>query len=189
MNSVSYNIIHTGQKTTLVFQTSYYGEMSISFRCVATPDGGTGLVYDYFNATIGREMQQISDEKEFAEDLAKIIHHLENALLKKMHGATSDFLFDAFDAVIHLHIQQYGRIVDTDLYSTISQMTIAVDLLGRQEPKGRPLDEQTKRSLLESFMARVEQKFGNYLYLTRYARTPYGLQPQLISFNDFKKNL
>ncbi len=167
MNSVSYNIIHTGQKTTLVFQTSYYGEMSISFRCVATPDGGTGLVYDCFNATIGREMQQISDEKEFAEDLAKIIHHLENALLKKMHGATSDFLFDAFDAVIHLHIQQYGRIVD----------------------KGRPLDEQTKRSLLESFMARVEQKFGNYLYLTRYARTPYGLQPQLISFNDFKKNL
>lgn len=189
MNSLSYNIFHKGQEASLVFQTSYYGEVSISFRCVTAPNGGTGLVYDCFNATIGREMQQISEEKEFAEDLAKIIHLLENALLKKMQGATSDFLFDAFDAVINLHIQQYGRIVDTDLYSTISQMTIAVDLLGRKEPKGKPLDEQAKRRLLESFMARVEQKFGNYLYLTTYARTPSGLQPQLISFNDFKKNL
>lgn len=188
MTTQNYRIIHGGQETTLVFQTSGYGEVRMTFRNVTTPDGGTGLVYDCFNAMIGREMQQISDEREFAEDLAKVIHLLENALFKKMSGTTSDFLFDAFDTAINGHIQQYGRIVDTDLYSTIAQMTIAIDSLGQKEPKGRPLDGQAKRRLFESFMARTEQKFGDYLYLTRYARTPYGLQPQLISFNEFKKN-
>lgn len=188
MTTITYRIIHGMQETTLAFTTFGYGEVRITFQNITTPDGGIGVVYDCYNAMTGRAMQQISDEKEFAEDLARIIQLLENSLEKKILGATSDFLFDAFDTAINNHIQKYGRIVDTDLYSTISQMTIAIDSLGQKEPKGRPLDEQTKRRFFESFMERTEQKFGTYLYLTKYTHTPYGLQPYLISFNELKNN-
>ena len=180
MPTYNYKIIHEKQEATLVFQTYRHGEVRLTFRCIPFPSGWTGLVYDCFNLTFGKEMQQISDENEFAEDLAKIMYLYDHPI-----GATSDFLIDTFDAFVSQHIQQYGRIVDVDLSSTISQMTIALDALAKTER----INEQGKQRLLELLMARAEQKFGDFLYLTRYARTPYGLQPQLVSFNEFKKNL
>lgn len=184
MSVYTYKIIHEEQEATLVFQTLRHGEVSVSFRCIPIPNGGTGLVYDCFNLAAGKEMQQVSDENEFAEDLATIMYLLENPT-----GATSDIFIDTFDAFINQHIQKYGRIVDVDLSSAISQITISVDALAKTEPKRGSVNENGKRRLLEMFLERAEQKFGDFLYLTRHVRTPYGLQPQLISFNEFKKNL
>lgn len=184
MATLSYKILHSGTEATLVFQSISHGEVRVAFKCINTPDGSKGLVYDCFNATIGRTMQQVSDENEFANDLSYIIYLYEN------HGFTDgDFLIGTFDAIIDKHIRQYNRIVDTDLYSTIAQMIIALNALVQKEPNGIPLNEHGKHNILEMLMIRAEEKYADFLYVTQYARTPFGLQPHLISFNDFKKNL
>lgn len=184
MSTISYKLLHSGTNATIVFQSLHHGEIHMTFKCVNLPNGNNGLVYDCFNATIGREMQQVSDENEFAEDLSCIMYLYENQTRTKQ-----DLIIGTFDTIISKHIRQYGRIVDTDLYSTIAQMTITLNALAQKEPNSTTLNEQGKRGIIEMLIARVEQNFGNYLYVTQYARTPLGLLPRLISFNDFKKNL
>ena len=68
-------------------------------------------------------------------------------------------------------------------------MCIVLNALAQNDPNGETITDEGKMNLLEMLMARAEQKFSEYLYLTRYHRTPHGLQPFLVSFNDFKNNL
>ena len=87
------------------------------------------------------------------------------------------------------HIHQFGRIVDTDLCSTIAYLGIVLNALAQNEPNGKTITQEGRMNLLDMLMARTEQKFGDYLYLTKYHRTLRGLQPYLVSFNEFKNNL
>lgn len=184
MAALNYTIQHNGAEATIIFQSLHHGKVQINVKCVRTPDGNKGFVYDCVNATIGREIQQISLETDFVNDLSYIIYLYENSV-----GTKQDYINGTFDAVINKHIRQYGRIVDTDLYTTIAQMTIGLNALAQNEPNGVPLNEHGKLKLLKMLLARAEQKYGNFLYLTQYELTAYGLQPHLISFNDFKNNL
>ena len=184
MASYDYRITYSGNQANLVIQTLRHGEVLIKFKFVNMPDGSKGFCYDSFNLTIGQEMQTISDEEELANDISSIMYLYENP-----KGEKRDFIIDTFDEVVTKHIKQYNRIVDTDLSSTIAYMGIALNALAQKEPNGTTITQEGKMHLLEMLMVRTEQKFGNYLYLTRYHRTPQGLQPYLISFNELKKNL
>ena len=184
MISYSYKIRHSGDEVTIVFQTSRHGDVSLAFKYKNMPDGNNYLWYDCFNLSVGKEMQAFSEEEELAQDIATIMYLCENP-----SGSHKDFIIDAFDIYISNHIRQFGRIVDTDLCSTIAYIGIVLNALAQNEPNGEPITEEGKMNLLEMLMARTEQKFGDYLYLTRYHRTPRGLQPYLVSLNDFKNNL
>ena len=184
MVAYSYKINHRGDEATIVFQTSRHGEVSIVFKYKNMPDGDNYLWYDCFNLSIGKEMQAFSEEEELAHDIATIMFLCENP-----SGLNQDFIINAFDTYISDHIHQFGRIIDTDLCSTIAYMGICLNALAQKEPNGEPITQEGKMQLLDMLMARTEQKFGDYFYLTRYSRTPMGLRPYLVSFNDFKKNL
>ena len=184
MVSYSYKIVHSGDEATIVFQTIRHGDVSIVFKYKKMPDGNNYLWYDCFNLSIGKEMQAVSEEEEFAHDISTIMYLCENP-----SGPHQNFIINAFDIYLSNHISQFGRIIDTDLCSTIAYIGIVLNALAKNEPNGEQITEEGKKNLLKMLMARTERKFGDYLYLTRYNRTPRGLQPYLISFNDFKNNL
>lgn len=183
MASYNYIITHSGNYATITIQTNRHGDVRLEFKFTDMPNSSKGLFYDSFNLTLGQEMQTISDEEELAQDISTIIY-----LFETTAGPNRDFIIETFDIVISKHIKQYGRLVDTDLCSTIAYMGIALNALAQKEPNGTTITQEGKMHLLEMLMARAEHKFGNYLYLTKYSRTPHGLQPYLVSFNDFKKS-
>jgi hypothetical protein len=185
MDSFDYRITHIGDRATILFQTPRHGEMSMEFKFIDMPDGSKGLYYDSYNVALGQDMQTISDEEELAEDISLIIN-----LLDKKDNPTYDIsLIDTFDTIIEKHISQYGRLVDTDLCSNIAYIGLALKALSAKDPNGATFGPVHRGRLLEMLMGRAEQKFGDYLYLTKYSRTPFGIKPYLVSFNYLKKNL
>ena len=187
MAAYSYKINHTGDKSTIVFHTNSHGEVTLVFKYKGMPDGNNYLWYDCFNLAIGKEIQAVSEEEELAHDISTIMYLFES--FEHYPGSNQDFFFNVFDIYMSNHIHQFGRIVDTDLCSTIAYLGIVLNALAQNEPNGKTITQEGRMNLLDMLMARTEQKFGDYLYLTKYHRTLRGLQPYLVSFNEFKNNL
>ena len=184
MSSYDYNITYSGNQATLIVHTLRHGDVRLVFDYLQMPDGSKSYNYDCFNLAARQEMQALSDEEELAHDISTIMY-----LYEHLSGPNQDFLIDTFDTVISNHIRQFGRLIDTDLCSTIAYMGLCLNALAEKEPNGEPMTQEGKNRLLNVLFARTEEKFGDYFYLTRYSRTPMGLKPYLVSFNEFKKNL
>lgn len=185
MECFNYKITHSGNQATIVFQAPRHGEISMVFKYVETPDGSKGLCYDCFNLALGQDMQAVSAEEELAQDISLIINLIDNT----DNPANDINIIDTFDAIIEKHISQYGRLVDTDLCSNIAYIWLALKSLSEKDSNGETFGPVRRICLLEMLMGRAEQRFGDYLYLTRYSNTPSGIRPYLVSFNEFKKNL
>ncbi len=172
------------KEVTFSYWSRLYGEVRLKFKYIVDPNGSKGIIYTLYNATLGRQMEVVSEEKDFLHDISLIA-----VLFERYIGRSKDFLIETFDVLISDHIEKYKRIIDTDLYTMIGQLFIVMNVLAAKEPGQVVLSIQDKEEFVDLLMARVTEYYGHLLYITRYVRAySYGpLRPQLVCFTDINK--
>ena len=117
------------KEVTFSYWSRLYGEVRLKFKYIVDPNGSKGIIYTLYNATLGRQMEVVSEEKDFLHDISLIA-----VLFERYIGRSKDFLIETFDVLISDHIEKYKRIIDTDLYTMIGQLFIVMNVLAAKEP-------------------------------------------------------
>ena len=123
-----------------------------------------GVLYDCYIVAISQWQLQSLEEPEFVKDITEVI-----SLLDK--GYSKD---DVMKQLIKDHINKYGKLVDSDLCTFISELYLALTAF----------DGHCDRDiLLKNMMKVAEQNYADKMYLTKYRMSGFGLEPYLVPFN------
>lgn len=159
---------YVGNMVQIIFPTSK-GEYTIKVQSLGGPDGRKGVMYDCFLVAIGKWQQQGMGEDDFIKDMQEVVTLV----------ATGNSENVVMENLLRKHITQSGRLIDTDLCTYISELYLALVAI-----KGNC----NRNSLLEQMMLVAERNFGDKLFITKYKRTGFGLQPYLIPFSELVRN-
>lgn len=117
---------------------------------------------------------------EFFRDAGNIIQSLQGKRI-----LDSQAYFDAFVKSCTKHIQEYGRLIDTDLSAylyTVGQVMNATEL----RSAGRPMDAYLGSELIEEFKQGAYKAFRKYIWVNRY--NPFSPNPfdkyELVKLTD-----
>ena len=160
---------YVGNMVYLTFPASN-GAFTIKVKSVDGPGGAKGVMYDCFLIALGQWQQQGMGENDFIQDMEKVVNMVANGMDNK----------NVMEKLLNQHIAQSGRLIDTDLCTYISELYLAIIAI-----KG----SCNRNLLLDQMMQVAEQEFGSSLYITNFKRSAFGLQPYLVSFADFAKNI
>lgn len=159
---------YVGNMVHIIFPTSK-GDYTIKVQSIGGPDGRKGVMYDCFLVAIGQWQQQGMGEDDFIKDMQEVVNlvaagNSENVVMENLLGK---------------HIAQSGRLIDTDLCTYISELYLALVAI-----KG----SCNRNILLDQMMQLAERNFGDKLFLTKYKRTGFGIQPYLVPFSELLRN-
>ena len=168
-NEVSVRKDYNGNQLVLVFSTCK-GHATVVVDTAPGPGGRRGVMYDCFMVALNRWMQQGMEESEFIDDMKKVMGYVAS-------GKTSQ---ETMNLLLREHISDKGRLIDSDLCTYISELYLATKALN---------GSCNRQVLLDEMMQVAERNFGNNLYITQYRRVGMGLQPYLVSFSDFVRNV
>lgn len=160
---------YVGNMIHLTFSTAK-GEYIVKAKSVNGPNGAKGVMYDCFLVALGQWQQQGMSENDFIKDMEKVINLIVGGNDNK----------SVMKTLLRQHISKSGRLIDTDLCTYISELYLALIAI-----KG----SCNRDVLLDQMMQVAEQEFGNKLYITKYKRSAYGIQPYLVTFADFARNV
>ncbi|MBD8041738.1 hypothetical protein H9625_15085 [Phocaeicola sp. Sa1CVN1] len=110
-------------------------------------------------------------EQDFIDDVGTILSFLENS------PKGEDFLYAAFDSFVFYHIKQFNRIVDTDLFRIIAEFILVTEALSRNKGISIPIMQRVEFTRL--FINRVLNTVSQHLYITRYRKSTFGIEPYL----------
>ncbi|MBP9984534.1 MAG: hypothetical protein KBF13_05370 [Prevotella sp.] len=159
---------YVGNNLKLTFNTKR-GEATVNVSSVKGPNGQKGVMYDCFLIAAKRWMQQGMEEDDFISEMKKVIKDVADGLSSNQ----------IMCSLLQKHIAEKGRLVDTDLCTYISELHLA------QTAVNGTCD---RNELLDQMMQVAEKNFSSNLFITMYRQSPMGLQPYLVSFNNFVKN-
>lgn len=142
------------------------GTYTIKVNSVPRPDGCKCVMYDCFHIALGKWIQGTLEESEFIHDMKEVVNMVAS-------GKTDN---DVIYSLLFTHKAKNGRIIDSDVCTYISEI-----LMAKIAVKG----SCNRDCLLEQMMQVAERSFGDSLYITKYRRTVFGLQPYLITFKEF----
>lgn len=170
---------YRGEKLDLHFATDVTkGEIVVTADSITSPNGDKGVGYNCYLLAAGRWLTQGMDEAEFISDITKVISLIADQPLPRDVNKVADSLLKE-------HINQNGRLIDSDLCTYISEVFLGLNAFSEKET-GKSLSLKWRDKLLEMMFTYAEQHFASYLYITQYRRTPFGLQPILVNFKEFK---
>lgn len=165
MNKVNYCVSDGILKIT--FQTPK-GNRVIECDTMQTPDGDIGVVYDCYSIFLNRIMKNVTDIDYFVGKIDRAVNLLNE-------GKSLDVVLNT---LIREHINQHGRIIDTDLMMMTNVLELVIIAA-----HGKVNSETLRLQSAGIAMNQYEDKF----FITGYHRTPFGIQPDLISANEFMK--
>lgn len=143
--------------------------ISIEVDSVNAPNGSKGVLYDCFLVALGQWHKQGMSEGDFIRDMSNVIN-----LVTSGHSDE-----EVMDTLLSEHISNFGRLIDTDLCTCISELQMVLSALNRSSDRN---------DLLNRMMRYAQNRFGDKLYITKYKNTGMGLQPYLVSYKEFSKS-
>lgn len=156
---------YVGNMIYLTFPTSK-GDFTIKANSVGGPGGTKGVKYDCFIVALGQWQQQGMGEDDFIHDMEKVVNLVADGNNNKT----------VMETLLKQHIAQFGRLIDTDLCTYISELYLALIAIN---------GSCNRNELLDQMMQVAERGFGSKLFITQYRRSAFGIQPYLVSFADF----
>ena len=143
--------------------------ISIEVDSVSAPNGSKGVLYDCFLVALGQWHKQGMGEDDFIKDMTKVIN-----LVTSGHSDE-----EVIGTLLSEHISSFGRLIDTDLCTCVSELQMVLSALNRNS---------NRNDLLTRMMQYAQKRFGDKLFITKYKNTGLGLQPYLVSYKEFIKN-
>ena len=156
---------YVGNMIYLTFPTSK-GDFTIKANSVGGPGGTKGVMYDCFIVALGQWQQQGMGEDDFIHDMEKVVNLVADGNNNKT----------VMETLLKQHIAQFGRLIDTDLCAYISELYLALIAIN---------GSCNRNELLDQMMQVAERGFGSKLFITKYRRSAFGIQPYLVSFADY----
>lgn len=108
-------------------------------------------------------------------DIDYFVGKIDRAVNLLNEGKSLDVVLNT---LIREHINQHGRIIDTDLMMMTNVLELVIIAA-----HGKVNSETLRLQSAGIAMNQYEDKF----FITVYHRTPFGIQPDLISANEFMK--
>ena len=143
--------------------------ISIEVDSVNAPNGSKGVLYDCFLVALGQWHKQGMSEEDFIKDMSNVIN-----LVTSGHSDE-----EVMDTLLSEHISSFGRLIDTDLCTCISEMQMVLSALNRN---------CNRNDFFNRMMQYAQNRFGDKLFITNYKNTGLGLQPYLVSYKEFIKS-
>lgn len=172
--SVNHQIIQ-GKKCT-VFQFSMKAtDFVITCHTVPTPKPLISI--PSYDPRLGRYAEIVCSEKDFADDIQKLI----NIIDYKDMG--DEAFYHAFDVFVTEHINEFNRLIDTDLFQIISEIILMMEAILKARTKEQ-MPEQDKIDIMHSYINRALTKFANNFYITKYRRNNFNIEPYLVKYSD-----
>lgn len=141
------------------------GDCTIKVDCLPLPNGDKGVLYDCFITAINQWQQQGMSEEDFIKDMKEVISLVIDGNSDKT----------VMEILLKKHINDHGRLIDTDLCTYISELYMAFVAI-----KG---DCDRNYFLNQMFQIAI-QEFGHKLFFTKYRRTATGIKPYLIPYSE-----
>lgn len=114
----------------------------------------------------------ICKDEDFWNDIAAFFSY---------YHESSDFFSGLYNSVIGTlgeHIEKYGRLVDTDISTISSEFILFTEAIYKVRVF-RELQESEKEILFDNSLGFAVEHFGDYIYITKYKMTAYGVEPYL----------
>lgn len=144
------------------------GEKVIQCATMQTPDGSNGVVYDCYVISLNRVMKNVTDIGYYVDKTTQVVNLMNRG----------ESLQSVIKGLIESHVNQHGRIIDTDL------MMIADCISQVLKTSNTSYDvNQLRLQCAGVAMNNFEDKF----LITIYHRTPFGFQPRLVTAREFMK--
>lgn len=129
------------------------------------------IVIPLYDVRINRFTELRYGERDFIDDIKVMLRFLENS------PKGEDFLYVAFDSFISYHIKQFNRIIDTDLFRIIAEFILVIEALSMKQEIHIPITQRVEFTRL--FVNRVLITVPQYLYVTRYRTSAFGIESYL----------
>lgn len=175
------NILRSGigkgdKDVVLLFHTKTHRNVRI---LVDFSDGNQKVVtFPAFSLQLNNRIKLHMPFDDFNKDIRKIV-----GLLTYVCAVRREFEF-ILDQLLHEHVLEHGRIIDTDLCTYIAEICIVLDAFSRSE-SGNGLTTNGRNALLNRFMVLAETKYGDKLLINKVQNVNGRLTPNLVSMNDF----
>ena len=156
---------YVGNEIHITFPTSN-GEYVVIVDSISTPDGMKGVMYDCFLVAARQWQRQGMREDDFIKDMKEVMRLI-------TEGNDND---SVMKTLLRQHISQTGRLIDTDLCTYISELYLALIAVNGY---------CDRNLLLDQMMQVAERNFGDKLFITRYRRNGWNIQPFLVPFSEF----
>lgn len=92
-------------------------------------------------------------------------------------------LITAFDVFVTEHINEFNRLIDTDLFRIVSEIILMMEAILKARVKEQ-MPEQDKIDIMHSYINRALTKFANSFYITKYRRSNFNIEPYLVKYSD-----
>lgn len=159
---------YIGNEIHITFPT-IRGDYTVVVESVASPNGMKGVMYDCFLVAAGQWQRQGMGEDDFIKDMKEVMRLLTD-------GNNNEAIMTS---LLKQHISQSGRLIDTDLCTYISELYLALIAVN---------GDCNRNLLLDQMMQVAERNFGDKLFITRYRRNGWNIQPFLVPFSEFIRN-
>ena len=119
-------------------------------------------------------MEIVYGEKDFADDIQKLIDTID------YEDRGEEAFYYAFDVFVTEHINEFNRLIDTDLFRIISEIILMMEAI----LKARVKEQLPEQDIMHSYINRTLTKFANNFYITKYRRSNFNIEPYLVKYSD-----
>lgn len=136
--------------------TFYFKKTTIKLESMKVNPKEEVILLESFYPMSGKYGYGVED---FVEDIIRLEKFIEN-------NPGENALYEALDMFSSIHIKEFKRLVDADLYRNIAIFILYISAFSAMN--GEPMDNDEKKSMSETFAYREFNSFSNYLFITKY---------------------
>ncbi len=172
--SINHQIIQ-GEKCA-VFQFSMKATNFV-ITCPIAPIPESFISFPSYNPYLKRCVNIVYGEKDFADDIQKLIDIID------YEDKGEEAFYYAFDVFVTEHINEFNRLIDTDLFRIISEIILMMEAILKARLKEQ-MPEQDKIDIAQSYINRTLIKFADDFYITKYRWNHFNFEPYLVKYSD-----
>lgn len=167
-NKKSIDRVTENGKSMLIF---YFDKVTIKLESTKVNSNEEIVYLETFYPTYGRYGYEVED---FVDDIIRLEKYVKN-------NPGENAIYDALDLFTKDNINQFNRIVDTDLYSNIALFVLYLTTFSAMH--GETTDNLEKKNLSETFAYREFNLFRDNIYVTKYRYENGQTVPYLEKYN------
>lgn len=167
------NISSIGDMITGCMETQRYGKLV--FRLSKNNiQGNVVAQFPNYHLGLHRWIDGMSEISEMATDLQNLVKVYEETGSRRK----------AISRIVGKHIDEKHRIVDDDMSTYICYLILILNAIRRS--LSQPLmDLNEKKEIYELCLREIEKNYSQYIVMTGFTQTPYGIQPYPIPYRQY----
>lgn len=150
------------------------GEIVIS--CHTMPKLKSVIVLPSYNPYLRKDAEIGYGVKDFIDDILEIIDIID------LEDMGEDAFFNAFDVFTRKHINLYNRLIDTDLFRIVAELTSMMQAVANKN--NIEFTSHDRIDITNVFIRRAFERFSNAIYITRHRFGKNGIEAYIEKYKE-----